>query len=410
MPKQVTPLSDTRIKGLKPKAARYPVSDGGGLLLEVMPSGSKIWRFRYSLHGKRQPTVTIGEYPATGLMAARERARKYAEIVAQGVSPVADARQDRGAEKVIDTVADFAAVWMAAEIEGKSESYSRTTRRALEKDVIPAVGNKRLADVTPGDVLAICDKIKGRGAPKMALTTRNVVKRMYEFAIARQMATANPAQSIAARFIATSESRTRVLSPDEIGIMLRGIYASDIRRPLKLALHLLVLTMVRKSELIEAKWDQFDLDGAIWRIPADAMKMRKEHWVYLSTQAVKMLRELREIGHGTTFVFPSTRGRVEAPIAKPTLNTAVKSLGLEMEHFVLHDFRRTASTHLHEMGLPSDAIEKALAHEIKGIKGVYNRAEYAEERKRILQHWASFVEAQIDEGRKVVLGQFGRAA
>ena len=191
--------------------------------------------------------------------------------------------------------------------------------------------------------------------------------------------------------------------------MLRAAYASDIRRPLKLALHLLVLTMVRKSELIEAKWEQFDLEGPVWRIPGGSMKMGKEHWVYLSRQAVEILRELRTIG-GSVYVFPSSRGRLEAPIAKPTLNTAVKSLGLDMEHFVLHDFRRTASTHLHEMGLPSDAIEKALAHEIKGIKGVYNRAEYAGERKRILQLWADFVEAQIEEGRKIVVGNFGQAA
>ncbi|MHA7682442.1 tyrosine-type recombinase/integrase [Cupriavidus sp. PET2-C1] len=128
-----------------------------------------------------------------------------------------------------------------------------------------------------------------------------------------------------------------------------------------------------RPELIEAKWDQFDLDAAVWRIPADAMKMRKKHWAYLSARAVEMLREIG----GATYVFPSTRGRLEAPIAKPTLNTAVKSLCLAMEHFVLHSLRRTAFTHQHEMGLPSDVIEKALLHEIKGIKGVNNRAEYA---------------------------------
>jgi len=410
MPKQVTPLTDTRIKALKPKELRYPVADGGGLVLEIMPSGSKIWRFRYSLHGKRQPTVTIGNYPAISLQLARDRARKYTEIVAQGVSPVADARQDRGAERLSDTVMDFAATWLAAEIDGKSESYSRTMRRALDKDVLPAIGNKRMADVTPGDVLAICDKIKGRGSPKMALTTRNAIKRMYEFAIARQVAATNPAQAVAARFISTQESRTRVLAPVEIGIMLRAVYASDIRRPPNPALHLLVLTMVRKSELIESKWDEFDLDAKVWRVPGARMKMGREHWVYLPTQAVEILQELRDIGHGTTYVFPSTRGRAEAPIAKPTLNTAVKSLGLEMEHFVLHDFRRTASTHLHEMGLPSDAIEKALAHEIKGIKGVYNRAQYADERKRILQHWADFVGAQIGGGHQVVVGPFRKTA
>lgn len=405
MPKVVQPLTDTRVKALQPKAARYPVSDGGGLILEVMPSGSKFWRYRYSLHGKRQPPVTIGEYPAVSLAAARERARRYAEIVAGGVSPVADARKDRGTTKVLNTVREFAAYWLEQQMANKSAEYQRTTKRALEKDVYPALGGKPVAEVTPGDVLAICDRIKKRGAPKMALHTRNVIKRMYEYAIARQLVTINPAQAVVARFIATQESRDRVLSPDELGHVLRVVYASSIRRPLKLAIHLLVLTMVRKSELIEARWSEFDLDAAVWRIPADRMKKPREHWVYLAPQAVLMLRELYETRTSQQYVFPSSRG-ADRPIAKSTLNQAVRALDMEVQHFVLHDFRRTASTHLHEMGQPSDAIEKALSHTITGIKGVYNRAEYAEQRRHILALWAAFVEAQIDEGRKVILGKF----
>ncbi|RQT12115.1 tyrosine-type recombinase/integrase [Burkholderia contaminans] len=406
MPKIVQPLTDTRIKALQPKAARYPVADGGGLLLEVMPSGSKIWRYRYSLHGKRQPTVTIGEYPAIALSVARERARRYAEIVASGVSPVADARKDRGAMKSVDTVREFGGYWIEQQMAGKSEEYQRTTKRALEKDVYPAIGSKPVSEVTPGDVLAICDRIKKRGAPKMALHTRNVLKRMYEYAIARQLVLHNPAQVIVARFVATQESRDRVLSPDEIGHVLRAVYASSIRRPLKLAIHLLVLTMVRKSELIEARWSEFDLDAGIWRIPAERMKKDREHWVYLAPQAVAMLRELHENRTSQQYAFPSSRG-ADRPIAKSTLNQAVRALDMEIQHFVLHDFRRTASTHLHEMGQPSDAIEKALAHAIKGIKGVYNRAEYAEQRRHILALWADFVDAQIDDGRKVIIGKFG---
>ncbi|MBO7806127.1 tyrosine-type recombinase/integrase [Burkholderia pseudomallei] len=409
MPKIVPPLNDTRIKALKSKASRYPVADGGGLLLEVMPSGSKIWRYRYSLHGKRQPTVTIGEYPAVGLMAARERARRYAEIVASGVSPAADAKRDRGASPDLSTVREFGAHWIEQQLKGKSTEYRRTTTRALEKDVYPAIGNKPLAEVTPGDVLAICDRIKKRGAPKMALSTRNVIKRLFEYAIARQMVTTNPASAIVARFIATQDSRTRVLDPDEIGRVLRAVYASSIRRPLKLAVHLLVLTMVRKSELIEARWSEFDLEAGIWRIPAERMKKNREHWVYLAPQAVAMFRELHENRTSTEYVFPTVRG-IDRPIAKSTLNQAIRALDIEVQHFVLHDFRRTASTHLHEMGQPSDAIEKALAHTIKGIKGVYNRAEYAEDRRRILRLWAEFVDAQIDEGRKVVIGRFGGVA
>lgn len=395
MPKIVVPLTDIRIKSLKPKEARYFVADGNGLVLEVMMSGSKIWRFRYSLHGRRQPLLTIGDYPAVSLQDARERTRKYAEIVAKGISPVADAKKDRGAMKRLDTVKIFAEEWYLIQLASKSPEYQRTVRRALEKDVYPAIGNKPLEDVTPGDVLAICDEIKKRSAPKMALTTRNIIKRLFEHAVARQLATINPAHAVVARFVATQSSRTRVLSHEEIGTVLRSILTSDIRRTHKLALHLLVLTMTRKSELTEAEWSEFFLDEAVWRIPAARMKKSREHWVYLPTQAVSMLRELQSLAASERYVFPSAYGCGDRPIAKSTLNQAVRALSLDVQHFVLHDFRRTASTHLHEMGLPSDAIEKALAHEIKGIKGVYNRAQYADERRRILQVWADFVDAQI---------------
>ncbi|KAK43623.1 integrase [Caballeronia jiangsuensis] len=409
MPRSVVPLNDSQIRALKPRGARYSVADGNGLVLEVLTTGTKVWRFRYSLHGARQPLVTIGDYDKVTLKTAREKARKYAAIVADGLSPVSTARQDRGAEKHIDTLKECGELYLAAEIANKSADYQRNTRRTLEKDVYPSIGSKRIKDVTASDVLAVCDRIKGRGSPKMALHARNVLKRLYEYAIARQLATLNPASMIPARFVATTESRTRVLTPDEIGTMLRAIYASDIRRPLKLALHLLVLTMVRKSELIESTWSEFDLDSAIWRIPAARMKKDREHWVYLPRQAVEMLRELSETRTSRNFPFPTVRG-VDRPIAKSTLNQAVKALGIDVEHFVLHDFRRTASTHLHEMGQSSDAIEKALAHTIKGMKGVYNRAEYAEERRRILQLWADFVDAQIEDGRKVILGRFRQAS
>lgn len=410
MPKAAAPLNDTRIKSLKPKAKRYLVSDGGGLALEVMTSGTKVWRYRYSLHGKQQPLVTIGDYPAIGLQDARERARRYAEIVATGVSPIADAKKDRGASKVLDSVKEFGDYWYESEIANKSESYRKITRRMLDKDIFPAIGNKALTAVNAGDVLAICDSVKGRGSPQAALVTRNIIKRMYEYAISRQAATINPAQQLVARFIATPQSRTRVLTPDEIGKVLRTVYASDMGRPYKLALHLLVITMVRKSELIEAEWSEFDFETGIWRIPAERMKKDREHWVHLSAQALAMFTELKALSHSATYVFPMRRGYEDKPIAKSTLNQAVRAMNSDVQHFVLHDFRRTASTHLHEMGQSSDAIEKALAHSIKGIKGVYNRAEYAGERRKILQLWADFVDAQINEGRKVVIGKFGQAA
>jgi len=394
MPRQATPLTDTKIKSLKAKSARYRVSDSGGLTLEIMPSGTKAWRYRYQLYGVRQPTLTIGNYPEISLAEARKRRDEWAILVARGESPKRAVQAEKSAK--LNTVAAFGADWLNEQMKGKSDSYVTTMRRLMQKDVYPVLGSMPLADVKPLDILELCDRIKLRGAPKMALLTRNVLKRMYDFAIARQLAETNPAAALVARFIATEESRTRVLSPSEIGQVLRGIDTSDIRRTLKLALNLLFITMVRKAELTEASWDEFDLELALWDIPAERMKKDKPHRVYLSLQAVAMLSELRSLGGTSAYLFPSTRGYEDRPISKSTLNQAVRALSLDVQHFVLHDFRRTASTHLHEMGHSSDAIERALAHKIQGIKGVYNRAEYAVQRRLILQAWADFVQAQVN--------------
>lgn len=393
MPRQPIPLTDTKIRALKPKSARYRTSDTGGLLIEVMPSGSKIWRYRYQLHGVRQPTLTIGSYPEIGLAAARKQRDEWAALVARGESPKLAAQAEKTAHK--NTVEAFGRDWLAEQVAGKSESYVTTMNRIFEKDVIPAIGRMPLTEVKPGDILRLCDRIKSRGAPKMALLTRNVLRRLYDFAIARQMAETNPAAALVARFIATEESRTRALTGSEIGEVLRCIYTSDIRRSLKLALHLLLITMVRKTELTEAPWSEFDLDAGIWDIHADRMKKDRPHRVYLSHQAKAMLSELKQLSNGSAYVFPSTHGEADRPIHKSTLNQAIRALSFEVQHFVLHDFRRTASTHLHEMGHSSDAIELALAHKITGIKGVYNRAEYVEQRRLIQQAWADFVDAQI---------------
>ena len=394
MPRLAVPLTEAQIRALEPRATRYCVADGNGLVIEVMTTGTKVWRFRYSLNGKRQPLATIGDYRMISLRVARAKAQKYAEMVAQGLSPVATARRDRGAESKADVLREAAELYLATEMAGKSEEYRRTTRRALDKDVLPAIGHMPVKAVTAADVVAICERIKSRGSPKMALHTRNVIKRLYEYLIARQLAASNPAEVVPARSIATFDSRSRVLSGDEIGAMFRSIDASSIRRPLKLALHLLVLTMVRKSDLVEATWSEFDLDKALWKIPAARLKKDRDQRVPLPDQAVSMLRELHQAKTSQKFVFPSVRGD-DRPIAKSTLNQAVKALGLEVEHFVLHDFRRTATAHVREMNGHADTIESNSATEMatRGKHGV--NAENAAQQRRIMQRWADFVDEQI---------------
>ncbi|MFT4063309.1 tyrosine-type recombinase/integrase [Paraburkholderia sp.] len=394
MPRLATPLTESQIRALEPRATRYCVADGTGLVIEVMTTGSKIWRFRYTLNGKRQPLATIGDYRMISLRVARAKAQKYAALVAQGISPAATARRDRGAESKADVLREAAELYLATAMAGKSDEYRRTTRRALEKDVLPAIGGKPIGAVSADDIVAICERIKSRGSPKMALHTRNVVKRLYAYLIARQLAASNPAEIVPARSIATFDSRTRVLSGTEIGMMLRTIDTSDIRRPLKLALHLLVLTMVRKSDLVESTWAEFDLDNALWTLPAARLNAREDRVVHLPRQAVAMLRELHRMRAGENFVFPGVRGG-DRPIARSTLNQAVKALGLDVEHFVLHDFRHTASTHLRDM-------EQQSAAQSDVLQG--NAMDEAARQRRLLQSWADFVDNQIEAARQTASG------
>lgn len=432
-------LSDTKLRTLKPREKAFSEADGGGLSIEVLPSGKKRWGLRYRLADK-QETVRLGEYPAYGLAEARRWRDDCMALAKRGLSPMALKRGDpipddaspearemaqaflkgwcwQAVAKVkakqaevaaADTVEAFAWRWYAEVVEpGNSEP--RNIKRVLEKDVLPAIGQKQLPDVTPDDVLAIADAIKARGADQMALATRNVMKRLFAYAIARQKVTFNPAAAIEAKFIATAKSRDVALTPEEVGKLLRAIYQSSIKRMHKLALHLLILCMVRKGELIGARWDEIDFDKAEWAIPGERMKKDKPHLIPLSKQALAMFEELKGLASGSEWVFPS-RGSLKQRIAHSTLNQAVRSLEIDVRDFVLHDFRRTASTHLHETGFNSDWIEKALAHETKGIRGVYNRAQYLEQRREMLQWWADFVDSQIDEGKNnVIIGRFGKA-
>lgn len=435
-------LSDTKLRSLKPAGKAYQEADEGGLFLEVMPGGTKVWRMRYRIGGRgaKQEKITLGEYPAYSLAEARTWRDDCKALAGRGLSPMALKRGDpipgdaapavkelaqafirnwcmkavervkaKEAEaKAADTVEAFSRRWYA-EIVEPANSSPRNIKRVLDKDVIPAIGSKQIADVTVTDILAITDKIKNRGADQMALQTRNVMKRLFAYAIAREKTQFNPAAAIEAKFIAQAKSRDVALTPEEIGKLLRAIYQSSMKRAHKLALHLLILCMVRKSELIEAKWEELDLEKAEWAIPGERMKKDKPHLVPLSRQAVAMFEELKGLASGSEWVFPS-RGSLKQPIAKSTLNVAVRALEIDVRDFVIHDFRRTASTHLHEAGFNSDWIEKCLAHETKGVRGVYNRAQYADQRREMLQWWADFVDSQIQDGRgKVIIGPFGKA-
>src|ERR1019366_5626606 len=210
------------------------------------------------------------------------------------------------------------------------------------------------------------------------------------------VAQANPAMALPTRFITKVRTRTRVLTPDEIRIYLHTLYRSNIRRQFKLALHLILLTLVRKAELLLAQWKDVDLEVGEWKIPAENSKTDQPHTVYLSRQATKLFQELKTLAGGSVWVMPGRSG-LSKPFSHNAMNQAMGGITFEIPPFTIHDLRRTGSTLLHEKGFSSDVIEKALNHQIKGVRGVYNRAEYAEQRRQMLQFWGDFVEALATE-------------
>jgi integrase len=384
------------------------------LVIEVQPGGAKVWKLRYRCTGKPEK-LTVGHYPSVTLHGARlERARVKVALV-EGRSPAQEKRESKREQReqgsADNSVAGFARFWLA-EVSDKNNQDPRNVRRYVEKDIIPWLGTKAIGDVTQADVLGICDRIKKRGADQVALAVRNVLKRMFAFAIDRQRVTFNPAAAIQAQYIATPKSRDRALNKDEVGKLLRASYASNMRRSNKLALHLLLLTMVRKENLVHAKWENIDFETGEWLIPKPKRTTQnyKPLVVYLSSQARALFGELKELACGSPYALPS-RSSLQKPISLSTLNKAISALGVEIAHYVLHDFRRTASTHLHEAGFPADVVEKALAHTMGGIRGVYNRAEYAPQRRQMLQQWADMVEAWMNvKGAEVITLGLVRAA
>ncbi|GHT83340.1 phage integrase [Betaproteobacteria bacterium] len=417
-------LTDIDLRDLKPDHKPYQKANGGGLFVEVMPGGTKVWRMRYRRGGK-QEKITLGHYPDYSSADARAWRNECKALVARGLSPMALKRGDpvpgdiapalrdlaqtfmhgwcmntiekinarEAATRADNTVENFAARWHD-EIVKPRNHHSRIILRSLERDVLPLIGRKQIADVSVTDILGIIGKIKNRGANQMALQTRNVLKRLFAYAITLEKTHFNPAAAIEARFIAQAKSRNMSLSPNELGRLLSAIYQSRTRHTHKLALHLLILCMVRKSEMIAARWEELDLENAQWSIPGERMKQDRPHLVPLARQAVNMFKELKTLANGSEWVFPSL-GNPKHHIAKSTLNVVVQALKINLRNFVIHDFRRTASTHLNESGFNSDWIEKSLSHEPGGVRGVYNRAQYAEQRRTMLQWWADFVDQQM---------------
>ncbi|MBN9534239.1 MAG: tyrosine-type recombinase/integrase [Alphaproteobacteria bacterium] len=394
-------LTDTGIKALKPRDKLYKVVDRDGMYVAVQPSGAIVFRYDYRLNGRRE-TLTLGRYgPADlSLARAREKLIDAKRAISEGRSPAQEKQREKRRIKEAKSFGEFGERWLQ---EARMADSTRAMRRSIyERDILPTFRNRLLAEITPEDLRSMCAKVKERGAPATAVHVRDIVKLVYAFAILHGEKVANPAEEVGPASIATFVPKDRSLSPVEIRVMLGQLEHVPTLPTIRLGMKLFLLTMVRKSELQDAVWDEVDFENAVWSIPKERMKRSKAHNVYLAQQAIDILIALKTCAGNSRYLLPS-RYDADAPMSRATFNritTAVvvraKKDGLPLEPFTVHDLRRTGSTLLNELGFNSDWIEKCLAHEDgRSSRGVYNKAEYEHQRRHMMQEWANLLDAWV---------------
>ncbi|EPA8705316.1 tyrosine-type recombinase/integrase [Escherichia coli] len=403
-------LTDTKLKNLKPQDKLYKVSDRDGLYVAVLTSGTVSFRYDYRINGRRE-TLVIGQYGRDGISLAEAREELIAakKLLKAGQSPAAAKRDGIKKIRGAETFAVHTDSYMKHVI--LADSTRAMKQAVIDRDILPVLGNKMMAEITTSMVRDLCDRIVERGGRATAVQAREIISSVYRHANDRGHGLFNPAADIKPSSIAIFKPRERTLTPEEIGLFFRTLDAIGAMGTMKMALKLVLITMVRKGEFTNATWDEIDFKKWTWTIPSDRMKGSRAHVIYLPKQAQDILVGLQMCTGGSEYLVPG-RYNFRKPLSNAALNSlidrTVKIINEDGEHiqgFTVHDMRRTASTLLHEAGYPSDWIEKALAHEQKGVRAVYNKAEYARQRAYMLQQWADMIDSWIN-GEHTDLIQF----
>ena len=400
-------LTNAALKALKPKEKLYKVTDRDGMYVLVTPNGTLSFRLDYRLNGRRE-TVVFGKYGPAGLSLARAREKciDAKRAISEGRSPAIEKQREKRRLLEAKSFGEFGEKWLLA---GPMAESTRSMRRLVfEREMLPIWRKRLLNEITPDDLRAHCAAIVERGAPATAIHVRDILKQIYGFAILHGEKVANPADEVGPASIASFVPRDRSLSPAEIRVMLKQLEHIATLPTIRLGLRLYLLTMVRKSELLDATWSEIDFVNAVWSIPKERMKRSKAHNVYLSRQVFDIFIALKTCAGNSKYVLPS-RYDADAPMSRATFNRVTylvveqaRKEGLPLEPFTVHDLRRTGSTILNELGFNSDWIEKCLAHEDgRSSRGIYNKAEYEVQRRHMMQEWSNIVEAWV-AGRKYV--------
>lgn len=394
-------LNDSKLKSLKPKAKLYKVTDRDGVYVTVAPTGAVSFRLDYRMNGRRE-SITLGRYGRDGitLVRARELAMKARAEIREGRSPMIEKQRAKAAMNGAKTFGEWAEKWFEAAPMAES---TRDMRRSIyARDVKAVFANRLLLEIEPQDIRALCEKIVARDAPATAIHVREQIKLVFAFARLHGVKIENPASDVSPASIANFVPRERSLTPKEIRLLYPLLEQVPTLPTIRLGMKLILLTLVRKSELVLATWDEVDFVNAVWCIPAARMKCGRPHNVYLSRQALDIMIALRTCAGNSPYLLPS-RYEPDQPMSRATFNRVTTAIAERarknqqaLQPFTVHDLRRTGSTLLNEVGFDADWIEKCLAHvDRRTSRRVYNVAEYAHGRIHMLQEWADMIDAWV---------------
>lgn len=393
-------LSAKAVEAAKFEGKPRKLFDGNGLFLHVQ-AGGRYWRLKYRFGGAEK-LLALGVYPHVSLAAARVRRDEARAQLADGINPTAQRKATKDSLGK-DTFEAVAREWLENQTKVLAAGTLRLTRRRFETWAFPIIGAQPMRALEPPELLRLLRRIEAKGKHETASRVRQRIGQVFRYAIATGRADRDPTADLKGALMpAATQHRAAITTPAEFGALLRAIDGYSGQPASRAALRLAPLTFVRPGELRMARWPEIDLEAAIWRIPSTRMKMKREHIVPLSRQAVAILQDLHPVTSHRPYVFESVRpGR---PLSENTMNTALRTMGYSGDMMTPHGFRASASTLLHELGWAPEVIELQLAHAQRSqVAAAYNRSARLEERRGMMQAWADYLDSLRDGANVVAL-------
>ncbi len=391
-------LTNIKCQNAKPKEKTYKMFDGNGLFMEIRKNGSKYWRFKYRYLGKEK-LLSFGVYPEISLSEAREKCQDARKKLAEGTDPSAAKKEARRLAKINaeNSFEVIARQWHETFKDKWTDRHANTVIRRLEMDMFPEIGSLPIAEIKPAHIIDALKKVQKRGAYEPAHRLRQYCSQVFRYAIIHDFAQINPASEVGMVLKPVKKSHYACLEIHEIPELLRAIDRNDARlhTDTRQAMRLLMLTFVRTKELIEAKWDEFDLENAQWVVPAERMKMRNEHVVPLSRQSLEILHDLKARNGKWEWILPGHHSR-KKHMSNNTILKGLDRLGFK-GRMTGHGFRALAMSAIKEkLNYRHEVIDRQLAHAPKSmVQRAYDRAQFLDERKIMMQDWADYLDGLV---------------